>query len=297
MQKQPSDLVAPGSSINLHPVHIPLSEGFPITDVGPIHYPDSSPLTMLHYHDSLEIGYCHEGSGVFIINDKIIPFSQGCASIIFKNQLHIAKSNPDNPGGWHFINLDPFRLLNGPGFYDLPSLCCCLEADPPIENILTSEEGLPSIVLKIIQELVNKQTGYKPLLQGLVLELLIHINRRITRTECHSNFQRTGMIALSPAFTRIFSHYHQGICVTDLAKCCNMSLTHFRRVFKDTMGVSPLEYIHQLRIRMATVLLAGTQQPILDISLQVGYDSLSSFNRQFMRIMNICPRDWRKICI
>ena len=60
------------------------------------------------------------------------------------------------------------------------------------------------------------------------------------------------------------------------------------------MGCSPLEYIHRLRINRACDLLLSTNDSILDISLAVGFDSVSSFNRQFIQATGLAPSKWRK---
>ncbi len=298
MQKRPHSLIDTSDTVNLIYVPVPLEPDFPVSRIGTaLHFPDSEPLTLLHYHDSLELGYCYEGSGVFIVNDKIMPFSKGCASIIFKNELHIAKSNPEDLGGWIFINIDPFQLLNNFGFEDLPLLCACLEGSPAFYSILSEETSpiLTTIICNIIEELRHRKPMQKYAIKGLVIELLVNINRLIPADRAEKkSFPRPSMMSLSPALDYIFHHYHQPSHISELATLCNMSVTHYRRTFKRTLGVSPLEYIHHLRIRMASVLLAGTDLPILEISMQVGYDTLSSFNRQFKQIMKISPREWRR---
>ena len=59
------------------------------------------------------------------------------------------------------------------------------------------------------------------------------------------------------------------------------------------MGCSPLEYIHRLRINRACDLLLSTTDSILSISLAVGFDSVSSFNRQFIQATGLPPSKWR----
>ena len=85
----------------------------------------------------------------------------------------------------------------------------------------------------------------------------------------------------------------QQFTVDYLADLCHLSVTHFRRVFHSIMGVSPLEFIMNTRISRACVLLRSTEDSILSISEQVGFHSISSFNRCFLKIMELTPRAWR----
>ena len=86
----------------------------------------------------------------------------------------------------------------------------------------------------------------------------------------------------------------QQFTVEQLADLCHWSTTHFRRVFHNIMGVSPLEFVNSTRISKACTLLCSTEDSILNISETVGFRSVSSFNRTFSRIMLMSPREYRR---
>ena len=91
----------------------------------------------------------------------------------------------------------------------------------------------------------------------------------------------------------IAQNYNQDITIEELAKYCNMSVSHFRKQFREAAGTSPLEYLNNLRISVARHLLRTTKEPVLAISEAVGFRTLSSFNRLFKRIYGISPREAR----
>jgi hypothetical protein len=106
MQKPPNNKY----SIEYYPYD--LNADFPISHVSKTKYEISDePITRLHYHNFIEIGYCYEGSGIFMIDNKVLPFATGDASIIFGNEMHLAKSNSGNISRWHFMILNPLRLF------------------------------------------------------------------------------------------------------------------------------------------------------------------------------------------
>ena len=55
----------------------------------------------------------------------------------------------------------------------------------------------------------------------------------------------------------------------------------------------PLDFINSTRIEKACTLLKSTEKSILSISEQVGYHSISSFNRYFIKVMGVSPRAYR----
>ncbi len=69
---------------------------------------------------------------------------------------------------------------------------------------------------------------------------------------------------------------------------------HLRRLFHAALGQSPQHYLTRLRLHMAATLLQHTRLPIVTIAADVGYPSISSFNRHFLAAMGAPPRAWRR---
>ena len=72
-----------------------------------------------------------------------------------------------------------------------------------------------------------------------------------------------------------------------------MPLSTFSRFFEKNLSCSCLEYINRLRIYKACQLLMETQVPITSICYDIGYDVLSTFNRNFSRFIGVSPSDFR----
>lgn len=72
-----------------------------------------------------------------------------------------------------------------------------------------------------------------------------------------------------------------------------MSKSTLQRDMIAFTGMAPIEYIHHLRMKRATILLMN-DQPIADVAFDVGYNTLSSFNRHFLQKFGVAPSQWRK---
>ncbi len=73
-----------------------------------------------------------------------------------------------------------------------------------------------------------------------------------------------------------------------------MSKYHFCRLFKQNMGVSPMQFVIHSRIKMAMTLLRRKDLPISVVAIQSGFNDLSEFNRQFRKITSWSPSEYRK---
>ena len=78
-----------------------------------------------------------------------------------------------------------------------------------------------------------------------------------------------------------------------LSQLCGLSQRRFLEEFKNSFHQTPLQYVRILRIQKACHLLTSTESSILDIALLTGFQSVSSFNRQFLSLMGRSPQAFR----
>jgi AraC family transcriptional regulator of arabinose operon len=91
-------------------------------------------------------------------------------------------------------------------------------------------------------------------------------------------------------------HLSARLTVPDLAAAVDLSPSRFAHVFRCTMGVSPLRYVHDLRMRRAQQLLADTSLPVHEVRRQVGWRDPSHFSKAFRRRFGVGPRRYRRLC-
>ncbi|MCX7680181.1 MAG: AraC family transcriptional regulator [Spirochaetes bacterium] len=96
------------------------------------------------------------------------------------------------------------------------------------------------------------------------------------------------------AIVYINNNYKDDISREGLASMLNIHHDYFSKAFKYYTGKSVNEYIYSLRIKEAIRLLIETNETILDIAMQVGFDSVKTFNRAFKRLTGKNPREYRK---
>lgn len=289
MQKQPKTAYC----LEYAPISLP--EDFPIAGGG-VYQQSDKPITRLHIHNCLEVGYCHSGSGIFVVEDKVFPFRKGDVSVINHREMHLAQSAKGTFSEWTFISLDPLKLL-GARVDDSGLLNTLPLGGPLFTNILTGQQHADSapIMRELVKELADKKKGYRSCVRGLVWTLLARLHRMSCGNETEvAKTGRRDIERVAPALHYMATHYMESVRMTVLAKACFMSLTNFRRLFSQAVKKTPFEYLTHVRIQMATVLLADTDKTVLEISLETGYATLSSFNRQFKTALGRPPRAWRR---
>jgi transcriptional regulator GlxA family with amidase domain len=89
-------------------------------------------------------------------------------------------------------------------------------------------------------------------------------------------------------------HYHEASPVAAMARLSGLAERSFKRRFSQATGMSPLEYVHTLRIEEAKQMLESGTLPIEAIANEVGYEDAGFFARLFRRNVNLTPAQYRK---
>lgn len=91
----------------------------------------------------------------------------------------------------------------------------------------------------------------------------------------------------------IDAHLEGEIKLEDLARLPEMSQFHFSRLFKQSLGISPHQYLIQQRVERAKQLLQQTERSIADIALECGFNSHSHLGRRFRQLTGMTPKAYR----
>ena len=267
------------------------------------------PQDEFHFHNCLEIAVCLSQRGRLDFLGESYFYEEGDIIIIPRNIPHRGCSLTDRDSSFSCLYLDPqalFRDILPPTWknhdlspYLFPRFC-------PVFSKSRCPE-LSYLASAAVRELEEQRADFSLSAKGLLLALYIEIFRLETENINTSGRDRevsasgkaaspeiAGPLAITPALDYIEQNYMQQFTVEQLADLCHWSTTHFRRVFHNIMGVSPLEFVNSTRISKACTLLCSTEDSILNISETVGFHSVSSFNRTFSRIMLMSPREYRR---
>jgi AraC family transcriptional regulator len=88
-------------------------------------------------------------------------------------------------------------------------------------------------------------------------------------------------------------HLAGDISLESLAETAELSPFHFSRVFKQTTGMSPLQFVTRERITRAQQLIRETKRSLIEIGLDVGYKNPSHFAQVFRRVVGVTPTEFR----
>lgn len=91
----------------------------------------------------------------------------------------------------------------------------------------------------------------------------------------------------------IRKNYSYPLTVEETARRCGVDRSHLFRLFKRHLGISPQQYLLNLRLTRAQELLRGTDLSVTEVAFSCGFSDISHFSRSFHQAFGIPPRDCR----
>jgi AraC-like DNA-binding protein len=95
----------------------------------------------------------------------------------------------------------------------------------------------------------------------------------------------------------IMNHFHEEISLAEISRVANMAVTTFCNFFKEHYRVTFIEYLNTIRVAHACRLLSEPDMKIVEVSYECGFNNLANFHKQFKKLKNMTPTDYRKSVI
>lgn len=249
----------------------------------------------LHFHNYLEIGYCYYGGGFLCFGDEKRAYRDGSITIIPANFPHRTQGQVGGIERWEYLFLDISGILKK--FYaDNPRFREQFLRTMMHTPYLVDEQEHPSLAT-VIKAILNENREQKPHAEDAVNGYLLVLIQEISRlqgqdvlSEPHPHEPRLEKVR--DALEYIELHYADEIKIKDLANVCHISESHFRKLFVQCMKVPPLEYVNLVRIQKACDLLLETDESLEALAWKTGFPSLSTFMRNFKKLVGDTPKQW-----
>ncbi len=102
------------------------------------------------------------------------------------------------------------------------------------------------------------------------------------------------VLRLRPVINYIAEHYSEKIYIDRLSEIIMVSADYFTKMFKDSIGKTPVDYINGIRINRSMQLLIESDKPISEIAESVGFTNSNYFHKIFKQYMGVSPLAYRK---
>ncbi|MCR8634029.1 AraC family transcriptional regulator [Paenibacillus radicis (ex Xue et al. 2023)] len=254
-------------------------------------------MTQNHSHDSFEIYYMRAGERFYFIKDRSYHVKRGDLVLIQPNVLHKTTESYSPNHERVLINFKTAfvtRINNEIA----PDLLQIFEEGPVLHPDARELIIIESIMDKMLREQKQGEPDAEGYIKLLLGELMLLINRHIRQTDRKSKTSEhptTLHRKVSDMVVFINENYREPLSLKSLAEHFHISPFYLCRIYKEVTGFTVVEYVNQVRVQEAQVLLKTTRSSVTDITEKVGFESSTHFGRIFKTLCGMSPLQYRKL--
>ncbi len=254
-------------------------------------------ICSLHIHDEIELLYIESGKfhclagteeliaekgDIIYLASRVPHATRTLANGTFSSMLQFSTisfiETKEN------ISKYLYRFIN---MGEIPSMV--FKANTP-EN-----EALSNYMRLIFIESYEKNNGYESFIKSGIHSILgfLYRNNILLNADTYFNFKYVDKVL--PALSYIDSNYAEQLTLEQISEHLNLNTYYFCRLFKKATNSTFTEYLNFVRVCKSEKLLTSSSMSVSDISLDVGFSSVSYFNRVFKRFKGCSPNEYKKI--
>lgn len=232
--------------------------------------------------------YILSGTGVLNANNekgitKSYQVKSGQGFMIFPHQICTYIADQSLP--WEYVWLE-FDGLRAKELVDTAGLSC----DSPIYRARYKDIAV-TMKEEMLHIVNHKEASPFHLIGHLFLFLDSFVSSSASIITKNSSGLRDFYIKEAVAF--IEQNFQNPITIEEIAKSCGLNRSYFGKIFHESMGKSPQDFLISYRMTKAAELLKLTPLSIADVGNAVGYENQLHFSRAFKHVYGISPRQWR----
>ncbi|NND04974.1 MAG: AraC family transcriptional regulator [Saprospiraceae bacterium] len=256
-------------------------------------------LKIWHYHPELELVVIKESVGTRFVGDGIEKFRPNEVVLIGKNLPHMWQNDEEyfqpNSGLMASALSIHFREdFVGSEFLQHSS------AQHLLELFARAKRGIKFNNLRFpvqsaIQQLMQEKDDFQKLIKLLLIlhQLAKHSDTSFLSSEGYSN---TRISEVSDSIHEyIFENFNRPIRLEDIAAIAGMNTSAFSRYFKRIHRKTFSRYLIEIRIGYACKLLMENKKSISSICYESGFNNLSNFNKQFLKVKQMNPSQYIRL--
>lgn len=247
----------------------------------------------VHYHDEIELIYVTEGAVICFVDERSITVRAGQILFINSRIPHWTKTPEESE--YILLQVGVETLFYGSAMHKSATayLYSLLQkSSVPIKIIEDAE------CARMIAQAHRQSRSEEKGCVHFVLSSVYYILGVLEREGCLSSTAELpdgqSVRKLIPALEYMNANYFkQDLSLDDVSSVLGLNSAYFCRLFRKATGHSFTEYLNFLRVSKSEELLRGSSRSILDISLDVGFSSVSYYNRVFKKVKNCTPSIYR----
>jgi AraC-like DNA-binding protein len=241
-----------------------------------------------HSHNVHQILYAIDGRGAILLDGKkyemaqdnmafIVPFSNH--EIVSNDQLTLLVLGYDTS---LMESRFPHNFMNE--YF-------------PVSSFIKLNPFNGSDIRYLLRKMLYEQSS-EDALSGFALTIYVHeLLLILAKSMTSPQVQDANSIRAERIRKYFDTYYYEMITASDVALKLGISTRYVNLIFKEQFQMTPMQYLNEVRIKVAKKMLAKTEKDIVSICFEVGYDNISTFYRTFKNVTQLSPNKYRQSAV
>ncbi|MBO5938785.1 MAG: AraC family transcriptional regulator [Clostridia bacterium] len=233
----------------------------------------------LHYH--IELAFLMEGETLAVVDSQEYRMTAGDVLLAFPNQIHRFES----------LKREKYvLLLVSPEI--IPELLGQFTEALPASNVIAgaaNDPELQDLVYRISDIYHTKESFRETLLRGYLLVFFCRLLKKMELLDT----KRGDHQVLDSILNYCTLHFEKNLSLEMLERELHVSKYYISHVMNQKLHIGFNDYVNSLRVSAACKLLVKSDLSVTQISESVGFNTLRTFNRAFLKQMGMTPSEYR----
>lgn len=250
-----------------------------------------------HWHNEVEILLIGSGKLIFLTTACSLTLNEGDILFLPGGMLHCTRATDGFPAVHKEFIFSPLLIAGTHGSeierkYVSPVLRTC--AGPILLAAGTPENSAAAPLLEeAFGSYFAREDGFELRIRQRMDEMWMILRKVILGKLPQANTARAGEDRLKSILLYLQKNYGNNLTVSEMASVANISERECGRCFKKHLGITPMDYLLNLRLSKACAMLDSTELSVGEIASACGFSSASYFSKQFRSRFSLTPRAYR----
>ena len=253
----------------------------------------------LHWHDDAEIIYVARGCMKITVWSHTYQVQEGDIIIVMPHTIHSIEQM-DSHHAEYFNIIFHFSILEKteentlydkylkPFLTHEKSVNCYEPKGTELNTLLTP------LLLSLIEHRRESYTTCEYLVKSNLFMIMHYLNHACINADQNEVLLQANYAKVKTALYHVQNSYAQNITIKQVADLCGFSESHFMKIFKELTGMSFTAYLVNYRLELSAKQLIETNQKVIDISTNCGFNNHSYFTRAFKNKYGLTPAKYRQ---
>ncbi len=235
-----------------------------------------------HLHHQIELAVVFDGHTRATIDSTVYEVLGGDIIVVFPNQIHDFRT----------LKKEKYILLKiAPDF--IPELSSQFTVHLPVSNILKGAASDPTLC-DLIGQISEAYYGAEPYRDGILRGYLLAFLGKLLQKLELQDVQTVDYHVVGAIMNFCSQNFDKDLSLGLLEKELHLSRYYISHVMSNKLHIGFCDYVNSLRVSSACKYLIKSELTVTEISQIVGFNTLRTFNRAFIKQMGISPSEYRK---